>query len=150
MRRTDAPAIEVRGLRKVYPGGVQAVEHAGFTVARGEVFGLLGPNGAGKSTTVGMLATTIAPTAGTARLAGFDVVADALSARAASSVVFQDAVVDAGLTGRDHLDLHARLWGVAPSAGRERAQRLVEALGLGARGAVPRRAHGGARPTDPA
>jgi ABC-2 type transport system ATP-binding protein len=131
MRLVDAPAIEVRGLRKVYPGGVEAVQRADFTVAPGEVFGLLGPNGAGKSTTVGMLATTIAPTAGTASLAGFDVVADALAARRVSSVVFQDPVVDAGLTGRDHLELHARLWGVPAALGRERADRLVDALGLG-------------------
>jgi ABC-type polysaccharide/polyol phosphate transport system ATPase subunit len=65
----DAPAIEVRGLRKVYPGGVEAVKGIDFEVASGEVFGLLGPNGAGKSTTLGMLTTTIVPTAGTARLA---------------------------------------------------------------------------------
>ena len=68
-------AIEARGLRKTYPGGVEAVKGIDFEVAPGEVFGLLGPNGAGKSTTVGMLTTTIVPTAGTARLAGHDVVA---------------------------------------------------------------------------
>ena len=58
-------AIEVEGLTKTYPGGVDAVKPLHFDVAPGEVFGLLGPNGAGKSTTVGMLTTTIAPTAGT-------------------------------------------------------------------------------------
>src|SRR6266550_976386 len=63
-------AIEVTKLSKTYPGGVEAVKGIDFEVAAGEVFGLLGPNGAGKSTTVGMLTTTIAPTAGTARLAG--------------------------------------------------------------------------------
>ena len=56
-------AIEAHGLRKTYPGGVEAVKGIDFEVARGEVFGLLGPNGAGKSTTVGMLTTTIVPTA---------------------------------------------------------------------------------------
>ena len=59
--------IEVEALKKVYPGGVEAVKGISFTVEPGEVFGLLGPNGAGKSTTVGMLTTTVAPTAGTAR-----------------------------------------------------------------------------------
>jgi ABC-2 type transport system ATP-binding protein len=74
----DAPVVDVRGLRKVYPGGVEAVKGIDLAIAPGEVFGLLGPNGAGKSTTIGMLTTTIAPTAGTARLAGFDVVAQPL------------------------------------------------------------------------
>ncbi len=104
--------IEVQKLRKVYPGGVAAVKGIDFEVAPGEVFGLLGPNGAGKSTTIGMLTTTIAPTSGTARLAGFDVVSQPLAARSVSSVVFQDSVVDRSLTGRRNLDIHARLWGV--------------------------------------
>ena len=55
-------AIEADGLRKTYPGGVEAVKGIDFQVSDGEVFGLLGPNGAGKSTTVGMLTTTIVPT----------------------------------------------------------------------------------------
>ena len=63
------PAVEVTGLRKTYPGGVEAVRGIDFRVTPGEVFGLLGPNGAGKSTTVGMLTTTIKPTSGSARLA---------------------------------------------------------------------------------
>src|SRR4051794_29173037 len=92
--------IEGRGLRKTYPGGVEAVKAVDFDVAPGEVFGLLGPNGAGKSTTIGMLTTTIAPTAGSARLAGHDVVREPLAARRASSVVFQDSVVDRALSGR--------------------------------------------------
>src|SRR6516225_2098664 len=60
------PAVEVTGLRKTYPGGIQAVRGINFQVAPGEVFGLLGPNGAGKSTTIGMLTTTIKPTSGSA------------------------------------------------------------------------------------
>src|SRR5947209_16456660 len=87
-------AIEVKRLRKTYPGGVEAVKDIDFEVAPGEVFGLLGPNGAGKSTTIGMLTTTIAPTGGSARLAGFDVASEPLAARSVASVVFQDAVVD--------------------------------------------------------
>src|SRR5881398_3138215 len=103
-------ANEVSKLSKTYPGGVEAVKSISFDVAAGEVFGLLGPNGAGKSTTVGMLTTTILPTGGSARLGGYDVVRDALAARSIASVVFQEAVVDRSLTGRQNLDLHARLW----------------------------------------
>src|SRR6266576_7161598 len=106
--------IEVEGLTKVYGNGVEAVKNIDFAVQPGEVFGLLGPNGAGKSTTIGMLTTTIVPTSGTARLAGFDVVKDPLAARRLSSVVFQEAVVDRGLTGRQNIELHARLWSVEP------------------------------------
>ncbi|TML10546.1 MAG: ABC transporter ATP-binding protein [Actinobacteria bacterium] len=107
-------AIEVTKLSKTYPGGVEAVKGIDFEVAAGEVFGLLGPNGAGKSTTVGMLTTTIEPSSGSARLAGFDVAEEPLDARRVSSVVFQDPVVDRSLTGRRNLEIHARLWGVEP------------------------------------
>jgi ABC-2 type transport system ATP-binding protein len=126
----DAPAVEVHELSKTYPGGVEAVKKIDFQIAPGEVFALLGPNGAGKSTTIGMLTTTIAPSGGTARLAGFDVVRNPLAARGVSSVVFQEPVVDRALTGRDHLDLHARLWGVAPATARTRGAELIDALGL--------------------
>src|SRR5882724_3361743 len=105
------PAIEVRELSKTYPGDVEAVKAISFEVAPGEMFGLLGPNGAGKSTTIGMLTCTIRPTAGTARVAGFDVMREPLAARRASSVVFQETVVDRDLTVRRNLELHARLWG---------------------------------------
>ena len=123
-------AIEARGLAKTYRGGVQAVRGVEFDVPAGEVFGLLGPNGAGKSTIVGMLTTTIVPTAGSARLAGHDVARAPLLARSVSSVVFQDAVVDATLTGRAHLELHARLWGVPSQRARRRIDELVETFGL--------------------
>ncbi|MFL5942097.1 MAG: ABC transporter ATP-binding protein [Gaiellaceae bacterium] len=122
--------IEVEKLRKVYAGGVEAVKGIDFDVAAGEVFALLGPNGAGKSTTIGMLTTTVRPTSGTARLAGFDVGAQPLAARRVSSVVFQEAVVDRSLTGRSNLDLHARLWGVEPGAARKRIEALVGMVGL--------------------
>ena len=123
-------AIEAHGLRKTYPGGVEAVKGIDFTVSEGEVFGLLGPNGAGKSTTVGMLTTTIVPTAGTARLVGHDVAQSPLLARSVSSVVFQEPVVDRSLSGRANLELHTRLWGVPPVRAQRRMEELVQVLGL--------------------
>jgi ABC-2 type transport system ATP-binding protein len=122
--------IEVEGLEKTYPGGVEAVRGIDFEVAPGEAFGLLGPNGAGKSTTIGMLTTTIAPTGGTARLGGFDVALQPLEARRISSVVFQEAVVDRALSGRRNLDLHARLWGVDPREAAGRIDEIVDLLRL--------------------
>src|SRR3984885_10726670 len=123
-------AIDVQALKKTYPGGVEAVRGIDFDVGAGEVFGLLGPNGAGKSTTIGMLTTTIVPTSGTARLAGLDVAQDPIAARGVASVVFQEAVVDAGLSGRANLELHARLWGVDVGEADTRIAELVQALGL--------------------
>jgi ABC-2 type transport system ATP-binding protein len=123
-------AIEVEGLTKTYAGGVEAVKAIDFSVARGEVFGLLGPNGAGKSTTIGMLTTTVAPTAGRATLAGFDVAREPLAARAVSSVVFQDPVVDRALSGRDNMAIHGKLWGVDPVHAAQRIEVLAAALGI--------------------
>jgi len=124
--RNDTPAVDVQHLSKTYPGGIEAVKDISFAVASGEVFGLLGPNGAGKSTTVGMLTTTVRPTAGTARLMGHDVAGDPIAARAVSAVVFQEAAVDRALTGRRNLEIHARLWGADPSA----IDELLDAFGL--------------------
>src|SRR5436853_6816349 len=123
--------IEVHNLSKTYPGGVEAVMGIDFEVAAGEVFGLLGPNGAGKSTTVGMLTTTIEPTAGSARLAGFDVAEEPLAARRVSSVVFQEPVVDRSLTGRRNLEIHAQLWGVEPREAEAWIDELAGTFGLG-------------------
>jgi ABC-2 type transport system ATP-binding protein len=123
-------AIEARGLTKTYEGGVEAVKGIDLDIKSGEVFGLLGPNGAGKSTTIGMLTTTLAPTSGSAFLAGHDVEKEPLSARSVSSVVFQDAVVDRSFTGRRNLDVHARLWSVEPGKAIKRTKALTEALGI--------------------
>src|SRR5437588_1552862 len=123
--------ISVRRLTKTYPDGTEAVKAIDFDVGAGEVFGLLGPNGAGKSTTIGMLTTTIKPTSGTARLAGFDVARQPLRARSISSVVFQEPVVDRGLSGRANLELHARLWGMQMGDAGQRIAELGETLGLG-------------------
>ena len=132
MRETNTarPAIEVRGLRKTYSGGVEAVKGIDFQVAPGETFGLLGPNGAGKSTTIGMLTTTITPSGGSARVSDYDVVTDPIGARQASAVVFQEAVVDRSLTGLKNLEIHARLWGIRPAELKARIVGAVDVFGL--------------------
>ena len=86
-----------------------------------------------------MLTTTIVPTAGTARLAGHDVAKSPLLARSVSSVVFQEAVVDRGLTGRANLELHTKLWGVPAQKAKRRTNELIEALGLS--GLIDRAVH---------
>jgi ABC-2 type transport system ATP-binding protein len=126
----ERPAIQVSGLRKTYPGGVEAVRGIDFAVAPGEVFGLLGPNGAGKSTTLGILTTGVAATGGSVHVAGFDVAREPLAARRVSGIVFQDTAVDRALTGRRNLDIHARLWGVEAGAAGDRIAELAETLGL--------------------
>ena len=131
MTTNHSSAIRVEALAKTYPGGVEAVKGIDFAVPPGEVFGLLGPNGAGKSTTVGMLTTTIAPTAGRAQVAGFDVALDPIGARQASAVVFQEPVVDRGLTGRRNLDVHARLWGLDTAGAKRRIAAVIDPFGLG-------------------
>jgi ABC-2 type transport system ATP-binding protein len=122
--------IEVRNLRKIYPGGVEAVGGIDFDVEPGEVFGLLGPNGAGKSTTIGMLTTTIEPTGGRASLAGHDVATEPIAARRASAVVFQDPAVDLGLSGRRNLAVHAQLWGLDAETAGLRIADVADAFGL--------------------
>ena len=131
MTTNHSSAIRVEALAKTYPGGVEAVKGIDFAVPPGEVFGLLGPNGAGKSTTVGMLTTTIAPTSGRAHVAGFDVARQPIAARGASAVVFQEPVVDRGLTGRRNLDVHARLWGLDTLRAKRRIAAVVDPFGLG-------------------
>jgi ABC-2 type transport system ATP-binding protein len=123
-------SVQAESLVKTYPGDVQAVRGISFDVEAGEAFGLLGPNGAGKTTTVGMLNTTVTPTSGRAILAGKDVGVDPMGTRAISSVVFQDAVVDQPLSGRQNLQLHAKLWGIDPELARERIAALARSVDL--------------------
>jgi ABC-2 type transport system ATP-binding protein len=123
-------AVLVDQLRKVYPGGIEAVRGLSFQVAEGEIYGLLGPNGAGKSTTLGVLTTTVQPSSGRAAVAGHQVVREALAVRATIGVVFQDTVLDNEFTGRDNLRLHARLWGLPTSDARPRIAELLATMGL--------------------
>src|SRR6516164_8767255 len=91
------PAIVVNGLVKTF-GEIEAVRGVEFEVATGEVFGFLGPNGAGKTTTINMLCTLVTPTAGSASVAGHDVVHERDDVRRNIGLVFQDPTLDGYLT----------------------------------------------------
>jgi ABC-2 type transport system ATP-binding protein len=116
--------IEATGLVKSY-GDVRALDGVDLTVAAGTVFALLGPNGAGKSTTVKILTTLSRPDAGSARVAGRDVVADPAGVRRVIGVVGQKHGADREATGRENLTLQGEFYGMT---GRELKQRVSEQL----------------------
>jgi len=122
--------IEVLGLVREFKGGVVAVDGIDLEVAPGEIYGFLGPNGAGKSTTVLMLTTLLPPTAGTARVAGHDIVSDGAAVRAAIGAALQEAALDPLLTGRDHMRLQTTLHGLPKARRRARGDELLERVGL--------------------
>jgi ABC-2 type transport system ATP-binding protein len=122
-------AIETSGLAKSF-GDTQAVAGIDLAVPAGVIYGVLGPNGAGKTTTIRMLATLIAPDAGTARVLGHDVVREADAVRSLVSLTGQLASVDEELTGRENLVLLGKLLGLGRAAARVRADELLEAFGI--------------------
>src|SRR2546429_6109299 len=123
-------AIEAQGLVRVFKKGPRAVDGIDLAVASGEIYGFLGPNGAGKSTTVHVLTTLLPPTAGRARVAGFDVVREGPQVRAAIGAALQEAALDPLLTRREHLRLQTALHGLPPPERRRRASELLERVGL--------------------
>ncbi len=126
-------AILAEQLIKTYrgrAGEVEAVRGVDLDVAAGEVFGFLGPNGAGKSTTIRMLTTLMTITSGTARVAGFDVATQPHETRRRIGVALQEVGLDNRQTGRELLVLQARLFGRGRTEAVERAQELLEWVGL--------------------
>jgi ABC-2 type transport system ATP-binding protein len=123
------PAISVAGLAKRY-GELTAVDAISFEVEPGEIFGFLGPNGAGKTTTIKMLCTLAQPTAGSAVVAGFDVVRERADVRRNIGLVFQDPTLDAYLTAEQNLKFHADLYGMPRSWVPERMREVLEMVGL--------------------
>src|SRR5689334_22864494 len=122
--------IEVDGLVRVFKGGIRAVDGIELQVAPGEIYGFLGPNGAGKSTTVLMLTTLLPPTAGRAKVAGFDVAHQGPDVRRRIGAALQEAALDLFLTGREHMDLQAGLHGLDKAERAAREQELLERVGL--------------------
>jgi ABC-2 type transport system ATP-binding protein len=122
--------IEVEGLVRDFKGGVRAVDAIDLRVAPGEIYGFLGPNGAGKSTTVLVLTTLLPPTAGTARVAGLDVVHQGAEVRRAIGASLQESALDPFLTGREHMRLQSALHGLSKSERERRGEELLERVGL--------------------
>jgi ABC-2 type transport system ATP-binding protein len=123
-------AIETHDLVREFKKGPRAVDGIDLRVEPGEVYGFLGPNGAGKSTTVHMLTTLLPPTAGTASVAGHDVVRDGAAVRAAIGAALQEAALDPFLTGREHMRLQTALHGLHGQEGRRRGDELLARVGL--------------------
>src|SRR4030081_838022 len=120
----DGYAIEARGRWRTFKGDIEAVRGIDLSISAGEVFGFLGPNGAGKTTTVRMLCTLLPPTAGSARVAGLDVVRDAADVRRRIRVALQESGLDRVQTGRELLELQCGLYGITGQRGRARAAEL--------------------------
>jgi ABC-2 type transport system ATP-binding protein len=127
---TDAKGIEVEGLVREFKNGPRAVDGIDLQVREGEIYGFLGPNGAGKSTTVLMLTTLLPPTAGTARVAGFDIVADGPRVRASIGAALQEAALDPLLSGREHMRLQTALHGLGRAERESRGEELLGRVGL--------------------
>ena len=169
-------SIVVEKLVREFKKGPRAVDGIDLHVAPGEIYGFLGPNGAGKSTTVLMLTTLLPPTAGTARVGGYDVRTEGPKVRSVIGAALQEAALDPLLTGRDHLKLQTMLQAIPKAERKPRQNELLDRVGLTeaadrkvrrllgrheapprprararppAQHPLPRRADDGARPAEP-
>jgi ABC-2 type transport system ATP-binding protein len=126
-------AVVVRGLVRQYPGKpepIRAVDGLDLEVRTGEIYGFLGPNGAGKTTLVRILTTLLRPTAGSALVAGHDVMRDADAVRRSIGVALQEAAIDPLMTGRELLEMQGALHGLRRAEARERSGSLLVRVGL--------------------
>src|SRR5436190_14004753 len=122
--------IEAHGLTKSF-GDVQALAGVDFVAESGHVTALLGPNGAGKTTFVSAVATLLRPDAGMLRVAGLDVASEARRVRRIIGLAGQYASVEPAMTGRENLELVARLFGLERRAARRATTAVLERIGLG-------------------
>jgi len=121
---TNGNAIEISHLKKMF-GDFTAVDDVSFTVKRGEIFGLLGPNGAGKSTIIRMLCTLTRPTAGTATVAGFNVVKQSAKVREHIGLVSEKMIMYEELTARENLRLFGNLYNIPKDTLNKRIDELL-------------------------
>ena len=117
--------LEIANLSHTYANGTVALDDVSLSIPRG-MFGLLGPNGAGKTTTVRILSTLLAPTAGRATVAGFDVVKQADEVRRSIGLTGQYAAIDEYLTGRENLRMFGGLYHLSPKYVKERSEELLD------------------------
>jgi len=122
--------IETHDISKVYDD-FTAVNSINLKVPKNSVYGILGPNGAGKTTLISMLCTILHPTSGTATVNGFDVMKESKEVRKSIGVVFQSRALDDILTGREHLEMHAALYGVPNELRKERIEEVLDLIALG-------------------
>jgi ABC-2 type transport system ATP-binding protein len=123
------PAVDIRGLTKAY-GKTRALDGVDLSVPEGSVFGFLGPNGAGKTTTLRVLAGLARPTAGTARILGHDVVAEADAVHGLIGFLPDVPGFYGWMTAREFLELSGKLFGLAPQVLHERVDALLDLAGL--------------------
>src|SRR5437588_191016 len=121
--------VEVQKLTKRF-GDFLAVDGLSFTVEHGEVFGLLGPNGAGKSTLIRMLTTLVPPTAGTARVSGYDIVREQNQVRQCIGVIPQAMTSDLDLSAEENMNIFAKLYGIPREQRRRAISGLLKAVDL--------------------
>jgi ABC-2 type transport system ATP-binding protein len=121
--------VNAKGIRKAF-GAKTVLDGVDLTVPAGQIFALLGPNGAGKTTLIRILATLLRPDAGTATVAGHDLLADPVGVRRAISLTGQYAAVDDMLTGEENLRMMARLRHLGSREARDRAARLLAEFDL--------------------
>lgn len=122
--------IEIKDLVKKYKDDFTAVDGVSLKVRQGQCYAFLGPNGAGKSTAIKILTTLSEPTSGTVKVSGFDVKTEPEKVRWEIGVVLQDTGLDKDLTGREILELQARLFHMTRKQAKEQSAKLLEMVGL--------------------
>ncbi len=123
------PAVEARDIVKTF-GDVRALDGVSLSFEKGIVYGLLGPNGAGKTTLIRVLTTLLKPDAGSARVAGKDVLADPVGVRNRIGLAGQFAAVDEFLTGRENVEMVGRLYNLSRAEASRRAEDVLERIDL--------------------
>ncbi|MDR1819675.1 MAG: ATP-binding cassette domain-containing protein [Methanobrevibacter sp.] len=122
--------IETKSITKDYDG-FRAINGINLKIPKNSAYGILGQNGAGKSTLISMLCTIFSPTKGTATVNGYDIVKEPNNVRRSIGIVFQNRALDDVLTGREHLEMHAALYGVKKDIRQDRINEILDLIDLG-------------------
>lgn len=122
--------IEVKSLKKEYPGGTKAVQGVSFQVQRGEFFGFLGPNGAGKSTTMNMLVNLVKKSSGSIKIDGFDIEKDLDEIYKRVGFAMQEVGLDETATAREMLELHGHLYHLKTDEIKDQMTKLLKLVEL--------------------